>query len=127
MPFVAKKCTRIPRLSDLIAVTALHMNRRAPQVAALDKSAHASRHMAKLIIMACRYFQALVVRKRNQRLRVGLAKHEGLFHVDIAPQLKAELRDAEMAFRWRRDVDNIGFGFTQKLRHVAEVFFDRKP
>ena len=56
-----------------------------------------------------------LVRERNQPLGFVLAECEWLLHIDVASPFQAKRRDIEMAFRRRRNVNNIGLAIAQQL------------
>src|SRR2546422_4104285 len=103
------------------------LHRPPAQVAAFDESPHTSGHMAELMVMSCRQLEPLFIGQCNKSLGLLLMECEWLLHIDVASAFQANPRNIEMAFRRRRDVDNVWSGVTQKISQVAVIPFDREP
>src|SRR6266571_2546895 len=126
MLLVAKKRSRIT-VPKLIAIVTFHVYRSPAQVAALDERSHASRRMAELIVMSCRQLEFLLIGECNKSFGLFCVECDWLLHVDVASAFQAKSGNIEVAFRRRRDVNNVWPGITQEFRQVAEIPFDRKP
>ena len=107
MLLVAEKRSRIPGPSELIAVVALHVDRRAAQKAAPDQRTHAARRVAELVVMSRGDLEALVVGQCDQTSGVVLVERERLLHINMAARFQAAPGDLEMALRRRGDVNYI--------------------
>src|SRR5271157_2314811 len=110
MPLVGKDGTRVRGSSELIAVITLHMDRPTAQEPALDEGPHAPRHMPELIVVPGGYLEPFFRGECNQRAGIVLAECEWLLHINVAPRFQAMPGDIEMAFRRRRDVNDIRSG-----------------
>src|SRR5213593_506474 len=126
MLLVAKKRSRIT-VPKLIAIVTFHVYRSPAQVAALDESSHASRHVAELIVMPCCQLEFLLIGECNKYLGLLLVECEWLLHIDVTSTFQAKPRNFKMAFRRRRDVNDVWTGVTQKFSQVAEIPLDREP
>src|SRR5207245_10456840 len=119
--------SRITVLPKGIAVLTLHMSRPSAQVPALDKSSHASRHMAELIIMPYRQLEPRLIGECNKYLGLLRVECDWLLHIDVASPFQAKPSNIEMAFRRRGDVNHVWPSVTQKFSQVGEIPFDREP
>src|SRR3989454_12325035 len=82
--------------------------------------------MAELIVMPYRQLEPPFVGQCNKSLGLLLMECKWLLHIDVTSALQANPRDIEMAFRRRRDMDNVRSGVTQEFSQVGEVPFYRE-
>src|SRR5437016_10574886 len=121
---VGEKRPRIG-LTEIVTKMAFHVYRRATQIAATDELSHATRHMAELVVMSGRELQLGLVGECYENVGLLGVDGERLLHVDVGSPLEASLREREVAFRWRRNVDNVWPSLTQEFSEVAEILLDR--
>src|SRR6266571_1688490 len=85
-----------------------------------------SRDVAELIVMSCGQLESLLIGECNKYLGFFCVEREWFLHIDVASPFQAKPRNIEMAFRRRRDVNNVWPGVTQKFSQVAVIPFDRE-
>src|SRR5437660_10125232 len=115
MALVAKKRSRVTGIPQVIAVVTFHVHWISAQVAAFDESSHTSGHVAELIVMPDCQLEPLFVGQCNKSLGLLLMECEWLLHIDVASAFQANPRDIVMAFRRRRDMDNVRSSITQEF------------
>src|SRR5687767_3633896 len=88
MSLVPEERTRIS-VAQVVAIGALHVYGRAPQIAAFDEAPHATRGMAELIVVPRRELQAALERQRDEPLRLLFTDGNRLLDVHMAAVLEA--------------------------------------
>ena len=78
------KRLRVAGSSQFIAVVTLHVYRPIAQKAVLDKSPHAPRYVAELIIVSGGYLQTFSHSRCNHCSSLVETKRERLLHIDVA-------------------------------------------
>jgi hypothetical protein len=103
------------------------MQRRTAQIPVAYELPHSSRRMTKLVIMTSRQFEIPGLGERDQFLRFGPVEGERLLNVYVAAFVQRPRGDAEMALRWRRNVNDIGLRFAHERSKVNEITRYTKP
>src|SRR5206468_6220538 len=127
MVLVAQQRSRVRRVFEFMAEVAFHMYRAPAQVAALDEPSHASRDVAELVVVSHRELEAPLIREGNEDSGLLRVERERLLHIDVASPLETGPGDIEMAFRRRRDVNDVWSGVIQQVTQVAEIPLYREP
>src|SRR5258705_5979560 len=112
---ISEKCSGIAPSSDFITIITFHMYRAITQITASDQLSHTSCNMAELIVMPYGQLQFLFICKCNQSSRLIQINCKWLLHIDVTSPFQATLRNREMAFWRRSDVNNIRLAFTQEF------------
>src|SRR2546422_2824691 len=121
---VLQKRLRIPRVAEIVAVIALHVDDRIAKVPGADQVSHTSRGVTELSVVPNRQPQLPPLRQLDQRLGFSRVECEGLLHVDVTLVLHAVPGDREMAL-WRcGDMHDVRPRLLQERAEVVEVSFD---
>src|SRR5438105_8729929 len=85
--------------TQLVAVIAFDVKRRTSKKSAVHERAHATAHVAKLVVMPRNDLPSLLVRNGNQFARLGATHRKWLLDVYVAVVFEALSGKCEMRLR----------------------------